>query len=123
MDSRRNQGLTADALFVGLTRPAMRWGVTYSGLIVNVVVTMQTFIVTKNLVWLLLFVPVHALLALVCRVEPRFFDLLQLWGRTGALGWLVGSSRFWRASTYSPLRHDPPDGRGRRRWTAIDIAP
>jgi type IV secretion system protein VirB3 len=121
MDSRRNQGLTADPLFVGLTRPAMRWGVTYSALVVNVIVTMQAFIVTKNLVWLLLFVPVHAILALVCRVEPRFFDLLQMWGRTSALAWAAGSARFWRASSYSPLRIDLPDARGRRRKLPVHV--
>lgn len=121
MDSRRNQGLTSDPLFVGLTRPAMRWGVTYSGLVVNVVLTMQTFIITKNLVWLLLFVPIHGVLALVCRVEPRFFDLLQLWGRTSALAWLAGSARYWRASSYSPLRLDLPGAHGRRRSSDADI--
>jgi type IV secretion system protein VirB3 len=120
MDNRRNQGLVADPLFVGLTRPAMRWGVTYSGLVVNVVLTMQTFIITKNLVWLLLFVPIHGVLALVCSVEPRFFDLLQLWGRTGALAWLAGSARYWRASSYSPLRLDLPGVS--RRTSDADVA-
>ena len=43
---------TADTLFVGLTRPAMLFGVTYSAMLINVVLTMETFIVTKNLLWL-----------------------------------------------------------------------
>jgi len=37
--SERNQGLTADVLFVGATRPPMRWGVTYSALLFNLVFT------------------------------------------------------------------------------------
>ena len=49
----RNHGLTADTLFVGLTRPSMLFGVTYSAMLVNVVLTMETFIVTGNLAWLL----------------------------------------------------------------------
>jgi type IV secretory pathway TraG/TraD family ATPase VirD4 len=39
MDTR-NCGLASDPLFVGATRPPMRWGVTYSALLVNMVVTM-----------------------------------------------------------------------------------
>ena len=37
--SARNGGLTADPLFVGATRPPMRWGVTYSALLFNLVLT------------------------------------------------------------------------------------
>src|SRR6202162_6279617 len=37
--SARNAGLTADPLFVGATRPPMRWGVTYSALLFNLVFT------------------------------------------------------------------------------------
>jgi hypothetical protein len=37
--SARNGGLTADPLFVGATRPPMRWGVTYSALLFNMVFT------------------------------------------------------------------------------------
>jgi type IV secretory pathway TraG/TraD family ATPase VirD4 len=36
----RNSGLIADPLFVGATRPPMRWGVTYSALLFNLVFTL-----------------------------------------------------------------------------------
>jgi type IV secretion system protein VirB3 len=114
-DPHRNQGLQADPLFVGLTRPAMKWGVTYSALMVNIVMTTEAFILTRNLWWLLAMVPIHGLLALVCLYEPRFFDLLQLWGRTRGLAQVFGNARFWRASAYSPLPLDLPDRRGRRK--------
>lgn len=110
----RNQGLVADLLFVGMTRPPMVWGVTYSAMMANVVLTMEAFIVTKNLAWLLAFVPLHGLLYLLCLYEPRFFDLLQLWGRTRGCAWTAGNLRHWRASSYSPLALDLPDHRGRR---------
>ena len=35
----RNAGLTAEPLFVGATRPPMRWGVTYSALLFNLMFT------------------------------------------------------------------------------------
>ena len=115
MDRHRNQGVTADTLFVGLTRPPMLWGVTYSAMIVNAVLTMEAFIVTKNLLWLLSFIPIHGLLVLVCMYEPRFFDLVQLWGRTRGIALAAGNVRFWRANSHSPLLLDLPDAHGRRK--------
>ena len=35
------RSLTKDPLFVGVTRPPMRWGVTYAALLVNLVVTLE----------------------------------------------------------------------------------
>lgn len=115
MATSRNQGLTADTLFVGMTRPTMLFGVTYSAMILNIVLTVEAFIVTKNLVWLLAFVPMHGLFYLVCLYEPRFFDLLGLWARTRGASLVSGNLRYWKASSYSPLVLDLPDRRGRRR--------
>ena len=112
--SDRNQGLTADALFVGATRPPMRWGVTYSALLVNGVFTMEVFLLTKNLLTLALALPIHGIGALLCARDPRFFDLLLLWGRT-RIPALLANARFWKASTYSPLTLDLPTPRGQRR--------
>ena len=36
----RASGLVADPLFVAVTRPPMRWGVTFSALLMNIVFTM-----------------------------------------------------------------------------------
>jgi type IV secretion system protein VirB3 len=107
-------GLTADPLFVGATRPAMRWGVTYSALLVNGVFVMEVFLLTKNLLTLALAVPIHGICALLCARDPRFFDLLLLWGRT-RIPALLANARFWKASTYSPLTLDLPTARGQRR--------
>ena len=38
--SELNPGLIFDPVFVGATRPPMRWGVTYSALLFNMVFTM-----------------------------------------------------------------------------------
>lgn len=117
----RNHGITADSLFVGMTRPSMVWGVTYSAMMFNIVVTIESFIVTKNLAWLLAFVPIHGVLYLVCLHEPRFFDLLQLWGRTRLPAALNGNLRFWRANSYSPLALTLPSARGRRRDRHVQV--
>jgi type IV secretion system protein VirB3 len=112
--SARNGGLTADILFVGATRPPMRWGVTYAALLANLVFTMEAFLLTRNLLTLLLCLPVHGISALLCARDPRLFDLLLLWGRV-RLPALLTTLRWWRASSYTPLPLDLPDARGRRR--------
>src|SRR5579871_278514 len=110
----RNAGLTADVLFVGATRPPMRFGVTYSALLFNLVFTMEFFLLTKNLLTLLLAGPIHGVCALLCARDPRFFDLVLTWGRMGIPALLANAKR-WKSSSYSPLALDPPNVRGQRR--------
>lgn len=112
--SDRNQGLTADSLFVAMTRPPMRWGVAYEAMLANLVVTMQVFVITKNLLTLLIVIPVHGLCALLCARDARIFHLLMLWARTRLSAYL-GTARLWGAATYSPLMLDFPNRAGRRR--------
>ena len=109
----RNAGLIADPLFVGATRPPMRWGVTYAALMFNLVFVLEAFLVTKNLLVLGLALPIHGVCALLCARDARFFDLLLLWGRT-RLPAALGNLRTWQASSYSPLALDLPCGRGQR---------
>jgi len=112
--SDRNPGLSIDPLFVAVTRPPMRWGVTYSALLFNLVFTMEVFLLTKNLLTLLIAIPIHGLCALLCVRDARFFDLLLLWGRT-RLPAYVGNFRLWKTSSYSPLTLALPDRRGHRK--------
>jgi type IV secretion system protein VirB3 len=109
----RNAGLIADPLFVGATRPPMRWGVTYAALLFNIVFTLEAFLATRNLLTLLLCAPIHGLCALLCARDARFFDLLLVWGKT-RLPAVIGTLRLWKASSYSPLTLDLPDARGKR---------
>ena len=92
----------------------MRWGVAYSALLFNLVFVMQVFLVTKDLLALLLCVPIHGVFALLCARDPRIFDLLLLWARTG-LASSFANRRIWNASAYSPLIVDLPCRSGRRR--------
>jgi len=110
----RDEDLEVHPLFAGATRPPMTWGVTYAGLVLNVGITAEIFLVTKNLLWLLAFFPLHAVLWAACKHEPRFFDLWRLWGRTRLPGHL-SNLYFWRANSYSPLVIELPDVNGRRR--------
>jgi type IV secretion system protein VirB3 len=109
----RNSGLTVEPLFVGATRPPMRWGVTYSALLLNMLFTLEAFLLSKNLLILLGCLPIHGLCVLLCARDARIFDLGMLWGRT-RLPALLGNLRYWRASTHSPLTLSCADVRGRR---------
>jgi type IV secretion system protein VirB3 len=115
-----NQDLTVDPLFVGATRPPMRWGVTYAALLFNLVFTMEAFLLTKNLLALLCCVPLHGVFALLCSRDARFFDLVLLWGRT-RLPAALGNLRLWKASSYSPLVIDVPSLNGLRRRRVFEL--
>jgi type IV secretion system protein VirB3 len=104
--SANNKGLRAEPLFVGATRPPMRWGVTYAALLFNLVFTLEAFLLTKNLVTLLLGAPIHGICALLCARDARCFDLILLWGRT-RMPAMLGNMRVWGASSYSPLALGP----------------
>ncbi len=106
--------LRQDVLFVGMTRPATRFGVTFSALLLNAVVTLQVFLFSGNLLLLLLFVPVHGICSLLCARDARIFDLLYLWVRTG-MGGLAHNRLVWGCASYSPLVLDPATVRGGRR--------
>jgi len=114
----RNKGLTRDVVFIGATRPPMRWGVTYSALLFNMMFVMEAFLLTRNLLALLVCLPIHGVSLLLCARDPRFFDLLLLWSRTH-LAARLSSWRYWRASSVSPLLVEMPDHRGQRRRSSV----
>jgi len=107
-------GLSVDPLFVGLTRPAMKWGVTYTALLLNSVLAMELFLLSQNLLTLGIVLPIHGLCMLVCARDARYFELgiLCLQTRIPAL---FQTLRWWHAASYSPLMLDLPDARDRRR--------
>lgn len=118
--STRNTGLTAEPLFVGATRPPMRWGVAYAALLFNLVFTLEAFLLSKNLLTLLLGAPIHGICMLLCARDARFFDLLLLWCRT-RMPALLANLRVWKASSYSPLVIDLSGHRGRRRAMLVEV--
>jgi type IV secretion system protein VirB3 len=114
--SEPNEGLTADLLFVAATRPPTRWGVPYMALLLNMVFTMEIFLLVKNPLILLLALPIHGVCMLLCARDARFFDLASLWAQT-RLPAFAGNLRSWKGSSYSPLAVDVPNSNGRRRMT------
>lgn len=95
---REIRGLATDPLFVGATRPPMRWGVTYAALLFNLVFTLEAFLATRNLLALLVALPIHCASVLLCGRDARYFDLVLLWGRT-RLPALIANGRWWGGSS------------------------
>ncbi|RLV60321.1 hypothetical protein D5018_07285 [Parashewanella curva] len=73
-----------DPLFVAVTRPAMKWGVTLDGIIIAAAVVTVLMIATKNPFILLLYFPLHALMYSLCLRDPLMFRLQNLWMNTKA---------------------------------------
>lgn len=98
----RNEGVIADTLFAGVTRPALTFGVPYAALLVNGFATLELFLMTRNLLALAVCVPIHGIAWLLCLAEPRIFELLavrvQVRARSGPRG-----RRRWGAASYSVL--------------------
>ena len=109
-----SEGLAADLLFVAATRPPTRWGVPYLALLINMVVTMEIFLLVKNPLFLLLAIPIHGVCMLLCARDARIFELGMLWAQTRMPG-IAGNLLAWRGNSYSPLTLDAPNAKGRRR--------
>ena len=67
--------LASDPIFSALTRPQMIGGVTYSYAVLNLILTLEAFLIFRSFWAFALAGLVHAVGYLGCLKEPRFFDL------------------------------------------------
>ncbi len=65
-----------DPLVVGMTRPLMTFGVTYSYFVIEAMTAAILFLMGNNLLYLLAAVPLHTAGMLLCKWDARFFDIL-----------------------------------------------
>lgn len=89
-----------DTLFVGLTRPATMWGIPYTAFVFEFMGSTLVFLAVGNPLYLLVALPIHAILYLITAQDPGAFDPLFMWVKT------IGrcrNSRFWGAASFSPL--------------------
>lgn len=91
--------LASDPVFAALTRPQMIGGVTYPYMVLNVIVTMEAFLVTRSFWALLIAAIVHAVGYVGSLREPRFFDL---WVTKLSTCPRVKNFGFWRGNSYRP---------------------
>lgn len=68
--------IESDPLFLGLTRPPMLAGVSYTFAAINGIVSLLAFIVTEKFFYLFVLLPgLHAIGWFVCLKEPRALEL------------------------------------------------
>jgi len=68
--------LGTDLLFLGLTRPPMILGVSYTFASLNGIVSLLTFIITTKFFYLLVLMPsIHLACWFLCLKEPRAMEL------------------------------------------------
>lgn len=89
--------LARDPVFGALTRPQMFAGVTYSFFVLNAVITMEAFLITRSFMVLLLSLAIHLGGYLACLREPRFFDL---WLTRLAQCPRGRNHAYWRCNSY-----------------------
>jgi len=93
------EALVREAVFTALTRPQMFAGVTYNFFIVNALLTMEIFLVTKSFWVILLALGLHAIGSLACLREPRVFDL---WALRAQRSPRLANFRDWQCNSFDP---------------------
>ncbi|WP_375327079.1 VirB3 family type IV secretion system protein [Candidatus Tisiphia endosymbiont of Nemotelus uliginosus] len=67
--------LTSDPLFVGLTRPAMIFGVSIKFFALNLIIAMTLFIQSNSIMNLFVAFVIHLIGYIICFKEPRFVEI------------------------------------------------
>ena len=91
--------LASDPVFAALTRPQMIGGVTYPYMVLNLVVTLEVFLITRSFWALAIAAVMHAIGYVGSLREPRFFDL---WVTRLSTCPRVKNFSFWRGNSYRP---------------------
>jgi type IV secretion system protein VirB3 len=82
-----------------LTRPQMFAGVTFNFFVINGVVTMELFLITRSFLTLAAALVIHAIGYLACLREPRIFDL---WITKVSRCPRVRNWKRWGCNSYTP---------------------
>jgi type IV secretion system protein VirB3 len=91
--------LERDTLFVGLTRPQMFAGVTYSLFVTNLVIATELFLIFKSIWVIAAALLLHGLGVLLCLKDPRIFDL---WVARVSKCPRIKNYRVWGCNSYRP---------------------
>ena len=93
--------LVDDPLFLACTRPAMLAGVNLEAMVLNVMVTMSSFVLFGSFVCLGLGVVVHLIFRQIVRYDHNAFRTLFVWFDTAGRS---KNTALWGGSSVTPLR-------------------
>jgi type IV secretion system protein VirB3 len=89
--------LDRDRVFIALTRPQMFAGVTYSFFVINIILSVEGFLLFRSPWVLALAGAVHLAGVLACLRDARMVDLWLMRARRAPR---VANHRFWRCNSY-----------------------
>lgn len=98
-----DEKITLDPLFKGLTRPTMKWGVTYEYLFFNVFGIYILAMLADTMSSLLLALPIHVIGMLVCMNDPTAFN--DLW-QQARMRQRMKNIALWKASFYDSITYE-----------------
>jgi type IV secretion system protein VirB3 len=90
--------LRTNTLFLALTRPPMVMGVALEAFSINIILAMLAFIVSNNLLYGLIWLPLHGVCVVVTRVDSQCFKVLLGRSRLGR----TGNAAIWGGTSYEP---------------------
>lgn len=98
--SEKEVKIHKDLLFVALTRVPTIMGIPYMAFVMEMMFASLVIIIVGKPLYLLLVVPVHAVLYLISAHDPGVFSEIEIWFKTAGRCLNRG---FWGATSFSPL--------------------
>ena len=90
--------MNQNTLFLALTRPSMIMGVTMEVFFGNLIIALCLFIGLKNILFALIWLPLHFTALLVCRFDSQFFSIWLCKARLGQ----PANFAIWGCKSYEP---------------------
>ena len=91
--------LNVSAIFVGLTRPPMMFGVTLDYLFICFLCSYGMFMLTSNPAFLIVIFPTYAFGWIACRMDPNIFRVFLKKTECPA----VRNKKIWGCQSYEPF--------------------
>lgn len=98
MMPEKEEPLEISLLFVGLTRPAMMFGVTMDYLGISIMLALCGFILFSSPLYLLIYLPLHVVGVIACAIDHNIFRLI--FKKLECLN--VPNKRIWGCQSYEP---------------------
>jgi type IV secretion system protein VirB3 len=88
----------ANTLFLALTRPSMMMGVTMEAFFINIIIAICTFIIAKNIFFALIWLPLHLICIVLCRMDTQLFSIILCKTRLAK----PNNAALWKGASYEP---------------------
>lgn len=95
----KNEPIEVNILFVGLTRPTTILGIPYIAFVGEMFASMMLFLMTNNLLYLSIALPLHAVLYAISAHDAGKFDEMHKWLITNGK---CLNARYWGSVSFSP---------------------